>query len=69
MICKLLIAAAAAAAAYFVYYRLFVSQTVFDWWMYALALVLALAAFAAYDIAFSLLISFYQRRIQPHVKL
>ena len=67
-LCKLLVAAIAAAAAYFVYYRLFVSTAVFDWWIYALALVLALAAFAAYDIAFSLLISFYQRRIRPHVK-
>lgn len=66
---KLAAAAVCAAAAYFVYYRLFVSQTVFDWWIYAGAFLLLLAAFAAYDYAFSLLISFYRRRIQPHIKL
>lgn len=67
--CKIALAAAGLTAAYFLYYRLFVNDAVFEWSTYAIAAVLCLLVFVAYDIAFSALISFYCRRIKPHIKV
>ena len=65
---KLLTAAASIVCAYLVYYRLFVSTQLYAWYLYLGAMAVLLVVFAAYDIAFSALISFYLRRIAPHIK-
>lgn len=68
-IAKVGVAAVGLGAAYFLYYRLFAEQSVFPWYVYLGVYALSLAAFVGYDLAFSLLISFYNRRIAPHIKL
>ena len=66
---KLGVAAVGLGAAYLLYYLLFANTAVLSWYVYAGIYALSLGAFVAYDIAFSLLISFYNRRIAPHIKL
>ncbi len=65
---KLLTASAPIVGSYFVYYRLFVSAQSFAWYVYLGLFLVMLAVFAAYDFAFSGLISFYLRRIRPHIR-
>ena len=68
-ILKLAVAAVGIGAAYYVYYRLFATNTALPWYMYVGAFVLCLACFVGYDLAFSLLISYYNRKIAPNIKL
>lgn len=65
---KLGVAAVGIGGAYYLYCTLFVTNTVLPWYLYLAAYVLCLGAFFAYDLAFSALISFYMRRIAPHIK-
>ena len=65
---KLAVAAVGLGVAYFLYYRLFAEKSALPWYLYLGVFALSLLAFVAYDLAFSLLISFYQRRIAPHIK-